>query len=97
MSDEQVKGIQRYDVVFRVDDEGRGFEGYRKVEDANGAYVLFKDHEQALAALEAEKAVLECALIISNQDESPERAVLSPVERTREAMLAARAALKGAS
>ena len=50
VSDEQVKGIQRYDVVFRVDDEG---EGYRKVKDVNGAYVLFKDHKQALAALKS--------------------------------------------
>ena len=32
--------IQRYDVVFRIDDDGRRFEGYRKVEDVNGAYVL---------------------------------------------------------
>ena len=27
---EGAKVIQRYDVVFRIDDDGRGFEGYRK-------------------------------------------------------------------
>ena len=96
MSDAQVKGIQRYDVVFRVDDEG---EGYRKVKDVNGAYVLFKDHEQALAALEARNKELARPLSDEEKD-ALEDAIEIGAHRTWlvvEGILAARAALKGAS
>jgi hypothetical protein len=42
--------IQRYDVVFRIDDAG---EGYRHVKDVDGAYVLFTDHQRELDRLRA--------------------------------------------
>ena len=61
--------IQRYDVVFRIDDDG---ERYRKVKDVNGPYVLYDAHRKLVAALK----------LAATQQATQAEAVLK--ERTRE-------------
>ena len=55
MSDEQVKGIQRYDMIAVT----RCGEGWQELQrEPEGEWMCYEDHEQALAALEAENATL---------------------------------------
>lgn len=42
--------IQRYDVVYRIDENG---EGYQKVRDIDGAYVLYADYLREINKLKS--------------------------------------------